>query len=153
MAQSNESNVRGIPSFWPNHTLEPPYSWTQWSDQFKVVIIAKKNLDEDSFNGPEVQKTHIQILGQPTGSESDTDKASREARDKNAMKENEAVKEKRINEKKKNSIGSDTLFIKPPNTTFERYKLLNRKQADRESFETLSRSNRFGEYTQQKGDR
>ena len=29
----------------------------------------------------------------------------------------------------------DTAFNKLPNTTFERYKLLNRKQKDRESFE------------------
>ena len=29
MAQSNDSNVRGIPPFWPNHTLEPPHAWTQ----------------------------------------------------------------------------------------------------------------------------
>ena len=29
----------------------------------------------------------------------------------------------------------DAAFNKPPNTTFERYKLLNRKQKDRESYE------------------
>ena len=59
MAQSNESNVRGVPFFWPNHTLEPPRSWTQWSDQFQLAIIAKENLDIDSLNGPEVPKTKI----------------------------------------------------------------------------------------------
>ena len=48
--------------FWPNHTLEPPHSWTQWSDQFQLAIIAKENLDIESLNGPEVPETQTPIL-------------------------------------------------------------------------------------------
>ena len=106
MAQSNESNVRGIPSFWPKHTLEPPHSWTQWSDQFQLAIIEKENLDIDGLNGPEVPETKIPILDQVTGSESDTDRAtSGETRNKNAMKQYEAAEEERINEEKRKFNG------------------------------------------------
>ena len=61
----------------------------------------KKNLDIDSLNGPEVPETQIPILEQTTGSESDTDTASRETRNKNAMKQYEAAEENLINEEKK----------------------------------------------------
>ena len=105
MAQSNESNVRGIPSFWPNHTVELSHSWTQWSQQFQLAIIAEKNLDIDSLNGPEVPETQIPILELTTGSESDTDRTSRETRNKNAMKQYEAAEEKRINEEKRKFNG------------------------------------------------
>ena len=91
MAQSNDSNSRGIP-FWPNHTLEPPHAWTQWSDQFQWAVNAKKNLDIESLHGPEVPETQISILEQDTGSESETDRASRETRSRNAMKQFEAAK-------------------------------------------------------------
>ena len=40
MAQLNESNLRGIHAIWSNHTKEPPQSWTHWSDQFQLAIIA-----------------------------------------------------------------------------------------------------------------
>ena len=181
MAQSNDSNVRGIPPFWPNHTLEPPHAWTQWSDQFQLAIIAKENLDIESLHGPEIPETQIPILEQATGSESDAEKANRESRNKSTMKQYESAEEKRINEEKRKfngmrrteadkklrsilflALGSegkrvftqknprvkilaisfsefwtllDAAFNKPPNTTFERYKLLNRKQKDRESYE------------------
>ena len=173
--------MRGIPPFWPNHTLEPPHAWTQWSDQFQLAIIAKENLDIERLHGPEAPETQIPILIQTTGSESDTDRASRETRNNFAMKQYEAAEEKRINEEKRKfnvmrrteadkklrsifflALGSevkrvfmqknpkvkmlaisftefwtllDAAFNKPPNTKFERYKLLNRKQKDRESYE------------------
>ena len=181
MAQSNDSNVRGIPPFWPNHTLEPTHAWTQWSDQFQLAIIAKETLDLESLHGPEIPETQIPILEQETGSESDAEKANRESRNKSTMKQYESAEEKRINEEKRKfngmrrteadkklrsilflALGSegkrvftqknprvkilaisfsefwsllDAAFNKPPNTTFERYKLLNRKQKDRESYE------------------
>ena len=181
MAQSNDSNVRGIPPFWPNHTLEPPHAWTQWSDQFQLAIIAKENLDLESLHGPEIPETQIPILEQATGSESDAEKANRESSNKSTMKQYEPAEEKRINEEKRKfngmrrteadkklrsilflALGSegkrvftqknprvkilaisfsefwtllDAAFNKPPNITFERYKLLNRKQKGRESYE------------------
>ena len=45
------------------------------------------------------------ILEQVTGSESDTDRASRETRNKNATKQYEAAEEKRINEEKRKFNG------------------------------------------------
>ena len=101
MAQSNDSNVRGIPPFWSNHTLEPPHARTQWSDQFQLAIIAKENLDIESLHGPEAPETQIPNLEQTTGSESGTDRASKETRKKLAIKQYEAAEEKRINEEKR----------------------------------------------------
>ena len=181
MAQSNDLNVRGIPSFWLNHTLDPPHAWTQWSEQFQLAIIAKENLDLESLHGPEIPETQIPILEQATGNETDTETAIRENRNKNAMKQYESAEDKRINEEKRKfngmrrteadkklrsilflALGSegkrvcsqknprvkiltitfsefwnllDAAFNKPPNTTFERYKLINRKQKDRESYQ------------------
>ena len=100
MAQSKDSNVRGVSPFWPNHTLEPPHTWTQWSNQFQLAIIAMENLDVESLYGPEAPETQISILEQTTGSESNTNRASRETRNKLAMKQYEAAKEKRINQEK-----------------------------------------------------
>ena len=81
---------------WPNHTLEPPHVWTQWSYQFQLAIIAKDNLDLESLHGPEIPETQIPILEQATGSDSDTERANRENRNKNAMKQYEsAMKQKR----------------------------------------------------------
>ena len=142
---------------------------------------AKENLVLESLHGPEIPQTQIPILEQATGSESDTERANRENRNKIAMKPNESAKEKRINEEKRKfngmrrteadkklrpflflALGSeekrvftqknprvkiititfsefwtllDAAFNKPPNTTFKKYKLLNGKQKDRESYE------------------
>ena len=96
MAQSNESSLRGVPAFWPNHTMEPPQSWTHWSDQFQLAIIAKKNLDIDNLSGQEVPQSQISILEQSTGSEPENERASREARNRATMKSYEAAEEKRI---------------------------------------------------------
>ena len=100
MAQSKDSNVRGVSPFWPNHTLEPPHTWTQWSNQFQLAIIAMENLDVESLYGPEAPETQISILEQTIGSESNTNRASRETRNKLAMKQYEAAEEKRINQEK-----------------------------------------------------
>ena len=105
MAQSNDSSVRGIPPFWSSHNLEPSHAWTQWSDQFQLAIIAKENLDLESLHGPEIPETQIPILEQATGSESDVEKANRESRIKNAMKQYESAEEKRINEEKRKFNG------------------------------------------------
>ena len=54
MAQSNsnESNLRGIPSFWQNHTVDPPIPWEEWSDLFQLAIIAKENIDIENLLNP-----------------------------------------------------------------------------------------------------
>ena len=51
MAQSNnESNVRGKPPFWQNHTVDPPILWEDWSDLFHLAIIAKENIDIEKLS-------------------------------------------------------------------------------------------------------
>ena len=53
MVQSSfDSNLRGIPAFRPNHTVEPPTQWNNWIDQFHLAIIAKENLDIDNLKEP-----------------------------------------------------------------------------------------------------
>ena len=53
MAQSNnKSNVRGIPPFWQNHTVDPPIPRKDWSDLFHLAIIAKENIDIKNLLNP-----------------------------------------------------------------------------------------------------
>ena len=104
MAQSNQSNLRGIPAFWSNHSMESPHSWIHWSDQLQLALIAKENLDIDNLTRPEVPENQVSILEQPTGSESDTEQASREATIRTATKSYEYTEEKRLKEEK-NSKG------------------------------------------------
>ena len=91
--------------FWPNHTLEPPHAWTQWSDQFQLAIIAKEKLDIESLNGLKVPEMQIPILEHVSRSEPDTERASRETRSKKARKQYEAAEKKRINEEKRKFNG------------------------------------------------
>ena len=53
------------------------------------------------MSGPEVPENQIQILEQSTGSESETEQASREARKWIAIKSYEAAEEKGINDARK----------------------------------------------------
>ena len=68
---------------------------------FQLAIITKENLDLKILHGPEIPETQIPILEQATGSKSDTERANRENRNKNAMKQYESAEEKRINEEKR----------------------------------------------------
>ena len=147
MAQSNDSNVRGTPPFWPNHTLEPSHAWTQWSDQFQLAIIAKEYLD--------LEPTWTRDTGD-ANSNFGTSNRQRVGRGKSQQREqeqkhNETVRigseGKRVFTQKNPRVKIlaisfsefwtllDAEFNKPPNTTFERYKLLNLKQKYRESYE------------------
>ena len=64
MAQSNnESNVRGIPPFWQNHTVGPAIPWEDWSDLFHLAVIAKENIDiENLINPSERHHPQPQVL-------------------------------------------------------------------------------------------
>ena len=53
--------MHSIPSFWPNHTAEPPITWTKRSDQVQLAIIAKENLDIYGISGPEAPETEITL--------------------------------------------------------------------------------------------
>ena len=79
MAQSNsnESNVRGIPSFWQNHTVDPPFPWEEWSDSFQLAIIAKENIDIDNLLNPTEYHPHPPLLENPPEGETETQKTSR----------------------------------------------------------------------------
>ena len=80
MAQSStDSNLRGIPAFWPNHTVEPPTQWTTWIDQFRLAIIAKESLDIDNLKEPLEQETTIPILEGAQDSENEPQRKAREA--------------------------------------------------------------------------
>ena len=75
---SNESNMRGIPSFWQNHTVDPPTPWEEWSDLFQLAIIAKENIDMENLLKP-TERYHPQrpVLENPPEKESDPQKTSR----------------------------------------------------------------------------
>ena len=182
MAQSTtDSNLRGIPAFWPNHTVEPPTQRNNWIDQFHLAIIAKENLDLDNLKEPMEGETTLPILEGAQESETDQQRKAREARNKETMRVYEHAEEKRLAEEKRKfggmrryeadkkvrsilylALGAEgkrvfaqkhprvkilgisfkefyemleLAFIKPTNITFERYKLLSRKQKDRESYE------------------
>ena len=53
MAQSNESNLRGLEIFWNNTSSENQHDWERWSKKFQLTIIAKDSVDiEDVINPP-----------------------------------------------------------------------------------------------------
>ena len=183
MAQSNnESNVRGIPSFWQNHTVDPLIPWEDWSDLFQLAIIAKENIDIEHLLNPS-ERHHPQppSLENPTDGETDSQRRSRMERNTQEQRrydeeESASIKSetkkfngKRLEEADKKlrsvlylALGNegkrifgqkftkvkvlqisfkefwDSLaiaFVRKTNVTFERHKLLNRKQRDRESLE------------------
>ena len=80
MAQSNsnESNVRGIPSFSQRHTVDPTIPWEERSDLFQLAIIAKEKIDIKNLLNP-TERYHPlpPTLENPTENESDSQKTSR----------------------------------------------------------------------------
>ena len=183
MAQSNnEPNVRGIPSFWQNHTVDPSIPWEDWSDLFHLAIIAKEIIDIENLLNPS-ERHHPQPpkLENPMDGETDNQRQSRMERNtqqqrRNDKEESASIKSetKKFNgmrleeaDKKLRSVLYLTLgnegkrifgqtftkvkilqisfkefwnslaiaFVRKTNVTFERHKLLNRKQRDRESLE------------------
>ena len=106
MAQSStDSNLQGIPAFWPNHTVEPPTQWTNWIDQFHLAIIAKENLDIDNLKEPLEQETTIPILEGAQDSENEPQRKAREARNKETMRIYDQSEEKRMVEEKRKLRG------------------------------------------------
>ena len=103
MAQSNsnESNVRGILSFWQNHTVDPPIPWEEWSDLFQLAIIAKENIDIENLLNP-LERYHPlpPTLENPPENESDAQKTSRIERN--------IREQKRFDDEEMASIKSET---------------------------------------------
>ena len=151
MAQSTtDSNLREIPAFWSNHAVEPPTQWNNWIDQFHLAIIAKENLDIDNLKEPVEGETKLPILEGAQESETEPQRKAREAKVKKVRsilylalgaegkrvfaQKHPRVKVLGISFKEFYEL-LESAFIKPTNITFERYKLLSRKQKDRESCE------------------
>ena len=86
MAQSADSDLRGTPAFWSNHTIEPPTHWSNWIDQFHLAIIARENINIDNLKDPVESKTDIPFSKGPQDSEVATQRNAREARNKEVMK-------------------------------------------------------------------
>ena len=101
MTQTMDSNLRGIPNFWSNYTVEPPTQWTNRIDQYRLAIIAKENLEIDNLKKPLEWETTISILEGAQDSEYETQKKAREVTNKEVMRvweiaeDNKIIKEKR----------------------------------------------------------
>ena len=108
MAQSStDSNLRGIPAFWPNHIVEPPPpppQWINWIEQFHLAVIAKENLDIDNLKKPLEQETKIPKLEGAQDSENETQRKSREARNKKIMRVYKHSEDKRFAEEKQKFV-------------------------------------------------
>ena len=179
---NNECNVRGIPPFWQNHTVDPPIPWEDWSDLFHLAIIAKENIDIENLLSPS-DRHHPQPpkFENPLDGETENQRKSRidrnvqeqrrydeeetasiktETKKFNGLRLEEADKKlqsvlylalrnegKRIFGQKVTKIKIlyilfkgfwdflATAFVRKTNVAFERHKVLNRKQRDRESLE------------------
>ena len=100
-SNSNESNVRGIPSFWQNHTVDPPILCEEWSYLFQLAMIAKKNIDIDNILNPiERYHPHSPVLENPQENETETQKTSRMERN--------IREQKRYDDKERASIKLET---------------------------------------------
>ena len=75
---NNESNVRGIPSFWQNHTVDPPFPGKIGAICFTLAIIAKENIDIENLLNPS-ERHHPQPpnLENPMEGETDNQRQSR----------------------------------------------------------------------------
>ena len=110
MAQSTtDSNLRGIPAFWSNHTVEPSTQWTNWIDKFHLTIIAKENLDIDNLKEPLEMETAIPILEGAQESENEPQRKAREARIKYTMRVCEHAEDNDLQRRRENSeVWGDT---------------------------------------------
>ena len=91
----------GIPSFWQNHTVDPPIPWEEWSDLFQLAIIAKEKIDiENLLNPSERYHPLPPTLENPPENESDAQKTSRIERN--------IREQKRFDDEEMASIKSET---------------------------------------------
>ena len=77
-SNSNESNVRGKPSFWQNHTVDLQIPWANWSDIFHCALIAKENIDIKSLLIPKERPIpQLPFLKNPPANEAENQKTAR----------------------------------------------------------------------------
>ena len=93
--------MRGIPSFWQNHTVDPPIPWEDWSDLFHLAIFAKENIDIENLLIPS-KRHHPQPpnLENPMDGETDNQRQSRI--------EKNTQEQRRYDEEESASIKSET---------------------------------------------
>ena len=65
MAQSNESNLRGLEFFWNNSSNENQHDWERWSEKFKLTIIAKDSVDIEDVINPPVRTELVYPMAEP----------------------------------------------------------------------------------------
>ena len=111
MAQSStDSNLRGIPAFWPNHNIEPPTQWTNCIDQFHLAIIAKENLGIGNLKEPLDLETTVPVLEGAQESEIEPQRKVWEARNKETLGIFEHAEDKGIAEEEKQKFGGMRRF-------------------------------------------
>ena len=88
MAQStdsSDSSLRGIPASRPSPNVEQPTQQTNWIDQIHLAIIAKENWEIDNLKEPMESGTTIPISEATQGSENETQRKTREARNEEVI--------------------------------------------------------------------
>ena len=71
MAQSNESNLRGLEFFWNNTSSENQHYWEKWSEKFQLTIIAKGSVDIEDVIKPPIRNELTYPIAEPTESSDD----------------------------------------------------------------------------------
>ena len=78
MAQSNNEYVRGILSFWQNHTVYPAIPWEYWNDLFLLIVIANENVDIKNLLNPiKRHPSQPPVLEDPTENKSENQRILR----------------------------------------------------------------------------
>ena len=160
MVQSTDSNLLLIPDFWSNYSVEPPTQKTNLIEQFHLAIIAKKNLDIDNLKKPLDGSFRLSIPITEGAQDSENVRITEEKQKLDWMRRNEADKKsdpsplvgpmsqrgrlfpQNFTRVKVLSMSFKEFFdllgaavVNSANKTFERYKLLSRKQKNRDFFE------------------
>ena len=65
MAQSNESNLRGLEFFWNNTSSENQHDWERWSENFQLTFIAKYSVDIEDVINPPVRTEPVYPMTEP----------------------------------------------------------------------------------------
>ena len=103
MAQSNESNLRGLEFFWNNSSYENQHDWERWAEKFQLTIIAKDSVDIEDVINPPIRDELIYPMAEPLDpSEDQTRRAEKEERHRVAVQNyNEELKRRRAEDNAK----------------------------------------------------
>ena len=103
MAQSNESNLRGLEFFWNNSSNENQHDWERWAEKFQLTIIAKDSVDIEDVINPLIRDELIYPMAEPLDpSEDQTRRAEQEERHRVAVQNyNEELRRRRAEDNAK----------------------------------------------------